>query len=154
MAAETMTAGELTNLRLGTLDGAVSDWEKMFAKLNTLATGEGGGASAQGLQTQTQAADWKGANATISREFVIKTAAESRDVAAQARSILGILRDSSAALKRHKSDLRALIDEVAKKNIYINDNGTAIVSVPSGAAAGKGDIPSRATKKSRWPSAG
>lgn len=67
MAAETMTAGELTNLRLGTLDGAVSDWEKMFAKLNTLATGEGGGASAQGLQTQTQAADWKGANATISR---------------------------------------------------------------------------------------
>ncbi|MEV8351199.1 hypothetical protein ACFVTT_02515 [Streptomyces niveus] len=141
MAAETMTAGELTNLRLGTLDTAVSDWEKMYPKLNTLATGSGGGASAKGLQTQAAAADWKGANATVTKEFVTKTAVEFQDVAAQAKSILGILRDASAAFKKHKADLRTVIDEVAKKNIYINDNGSAIASVPSGAAAGKGDIP-------------
>ncbi|MET4925574.1 hypothetical protein P3L51_25005 [Streptomyces sp. PSRA5] len=137
-----MTAGELTNLRLGTLDSAVSDWEKMHARLNTLATGEGGGgASAKGLETQTKAADWKGSNATVSKEFVTKTAVEFQDVAAQAKSVLGILRDASAALKQHKTDLRTVIDEVAKKNIYINDNGNAIASVPSGAAAGTGDIP-------------
>ncbi|MFJ8858284.1 hypothetical protein ACIRD8_07570 [Streptomyces sp. NPDC102451] len=38
-----MTAQELTNLRLGTLDTAVSDWETMHGKLDTLATGCGGG---------------------------------------------------------------------------------------------------------------
>ncbi|MEV0775577.1 hypothetical protein [Streptomyces sp. NPDC050428] len=137
-----MTAGELTNLRLGTLDAAVSDWEKMYAKLNTLATGTGGGgASAKGLETQANAADWKGDNATVTKAFVTKTAAEFLDVAAQAKSVLGILRDASAAFKKHKTDLRTVIDEVAKKNIYINDNGGAIASVPPSAVAGNKDIP-------------
>lgn len=136
-----MTAGELTNLRLGTLDSAVSDWEKMYAKLNTLATGEGGGgASAKGLETRANGADWKGDNASVTKAFVTKTAVEFQDVAAQAKSVLGILRDASADLKKHKTDLRIVIDEVAKKNIYINDNGGAIASVPPSAVSGRTDI--------------
>ncbi|MFF8915643.1 hypothetical protein ACF08M_20535 [Streptomyces sp. NPDC015032] len=135
-----MTAQELTDLRLGTLDTAVSDWEKMHTKLETLATGEGGGTSAKGLRTQADAADWRGANATISKEFVTKIAVEFQDVAAQAKSVLGILRDASAAFKKHKAALRTVIDDVAKTNIYINAKGGAVASVPSGAAAGDGDI--------------
>ncbi len=43
MATETMTAQELTDLRLGTLDTAVTDWETMSKRLKTLSTGEGAG---------------------------------------------------------------------------------------------------------------
>lgn len=127
-----MTAQELTDLRLGTLDTAVSDWEKMHGKLDTLATGVGGGVSAQRLRTQADAADWKGANATVSKEFVTKIAVEFQDVAGQAKSVLGILRDASAAFKKHKTDLRTVVDDVAKRNIYINAKGGAVASVPLG----------------------
>ncbi|MFI9490798.1 hypothetical protein ACIG8K_04410 [Streptomyces halstedii] len=140
MSAETMTADELIALRLGTLDTAVSDWETMHGRLDTLATGGGGGTSAKTLRSQANAADWKGVNATISKEFITKTAVEFQDVAAQAKSVLGILRDASAAFKKHKAALRTVIDDVATRNILINAKGGAVASVPSGAAAGDGDI--------------
>ncbi|MFJ3937736.1 hypothetical protein [Streptomyces parvus] len=141
MATETMTAQELTDLRLGTLDTAVTDWEAMSKRLKTLSTGEGGGVNAKRLQTEANAADWNGVNAAVTRSFVTKTAVEFQDVAGQATSVLGILRDASAALKKHKADLRTVIDDVAKRNIYINAKGGAVASLPSGAAAGNGDIP-------------
>ncbi|MEU4030016.1 hypothetical protein [Streptomyces anulatus] len=141
MATETLTAQELTDLRLGTLDTAVTDWETLSRRLKALSTGDGGGVNAKRLQTEANAADWNGLNATVTKDFVSKTAAEFQDVAGQATSVLGILRDASAAFKKHKSDLRTVIDDVAKQNIYINASGSAIASVPSGAAAGKGDIP-------------
>ncbi|MFG2765868.1 hypothetical protein [Streptomyces rubiginosohelvolus] len=141
MATETMTAQELTDLRLGTLDTAVTDWETMSKRLKTLSTGEGGGVNAKRLQTEANAADWDGVNATVTKSFVTKTAVEFQDVAGQATSVLGILRDASAAFKKHKADLRTVIDDVAKRNIYINAKGGAVASVPSGAAAGNGDIP-------------
>lgn len=40
-----LTAGQLTNLRLGTLKTAVTDWEHMVRKLRDLATGDGGNAA-------------------------------------------------------------------------------------------------------------
>ncbi|WP_406146530.1 hypothetical protein [Streptomyces sp. NBC_01012] len=135
-----MTAQELTDPRLGTLDTAVSDWSTMHTKLSTLATGGGGGTSAKALETQANAADWKGENATVSKQFVTKIAAEFQDVAGQAKSVHGILRDASADFKKHKEALQTVIDDVAKRNILINGSGSAIVSVPSGAAAGDGDI--------------
>ncbi|MFJ6442972.1 DUF6571 family protein [Streptomyces sp. NPDC091649] len=140
MATETMTAQELTDLRLGTLDTAVADWETMAKRLKTLSTGDGGGVNAKRLETEAKAADWQGLNATVTKEFVTKTAIEFQDVAGQATSVLGILRDAGAAFKKHKADLRTVIDDVAKQNIYINAKGGAVASVPSGAAAGTGDI--------------
>ncbi|MEU0101548.1 hypothetical protein [Streptomyces sp. NPDC006267] len=140
MATETMTAQELTDLRLGTLDTAVADWETMAKRLKTLSTGDGGGVNAKRLETEAKAADWQGLNATVTKEFVTKTAVEFQDVAGQATSVLGILRDAGAAFKKHKADLRTVIDDVAKQNIYINAKGGAVASVPSGAAAGTGDI--------------
>ncbi|MEC4019183.1 hypothetical protein [Streptomyces sp. H27-D2] len=140
MAEAMMTMQELNDLRLGTLDTAVSDWGIMSGRLDTLSTGGHGDVSAKKLETKTNAADWKGVNATVSREFVTKTAVEFQDVAAEAKSVLGILREASAAFKKHKADLRTVVDDVAKTNIYINDKGGAVASVPSGAAAGDADI--------------
>ncbi|MFB8125303.1 hypothetical protein ACFVG1_21660 [Streptomyces bacillaris] len=140
MAGTTMTYEELTNLRLGTLDAAVTDWETMSKRLETLATGQGGGVNAKRLEREAKAADWKGVNATVTKSFVTKTAAEFQDVAAQTKSVLGILRDASAEFKRHKATLRTIIDDVGKQSIYINDRGKAVAAVPSGAAAGDAQI--------------
>ncbi|MFD7403167.1 hypothetical protein ACFV7R_10940 [Streptomyces sp. NPDC059866] len=140
MAADTLTAQELTDLRLGTLNTAVSDWKTMVGRLERLATGSDGELSAADLEKKANAADWKGVNATVSREFVTKTAAQFADAAAAAKSVLAVLRDAHSAFKQHKEDLRTAIDELAKNNIYVNGNGKVAASVPSGAAAGGADI--------------
>ncbi|MEU0073190.1 hypothetical protein ABZ027_27105 [Streptomyces sp. NPDC006332] len=140
MATETLTAQELTDLRLGTLNTAVSDWKTMADRLELLATGGNGEASATDLEKKANAANWKGANATVSREFVTKTAAQFADAADEAKSVLAVLRDAHTALKKHKESLRTAIDELAKSNIYVNGNGKVAASVPSGQAAGDADI--------------
>lgn len=140
MATDTLTAQELTDLRLGTLNTAVSDWKTMVSRLELLATGGNGEVSAADLETKANAANWKGVNATVSREFVTKTAAQFADAADEAKSVLAILRDAHSALKKHKESLRTATDELAKSNIYVNGNGKVAASVPSGQAAGDADI--------------
>ncbi|PAZ17487.1 hypothetical protein CLM62_01780 [Streptomyces sp. SA15] len=140
MATDTLTAQELTDLRLGTLNTAVSDWKTMVGRLERLATGGDGEVSATDLEKRANAANWKGVNATVSREFVTKTAAQFADAAAEAKSVLAVLRDAHSAFTKHKQDLRAATDELAKSNIYVNGNGKVAASVPSGAAAGNADI--------------
>ncbi|MET7855240.1 hypothetical protein ABZT48_45550 [Streptomyces avermitilis] len=134
-----LTATQLTNLRLGTLKTAVTDWEHMVRRLRVLATGEGegaGGINAAQLKSRAEAANWKGVNATVGKSFVTKTASEFDDVVTEAESVLAILRDAHTAFTKHKADLNAAIDDVAKSNIYIDGKGQAHASVPSGGAAG------------------
>ncbi|MFI6929933.1 DUF6571 family protein [Streptomyces sp. NPDC050287] len=140
MATETLTAQELTDLRLATLNTAVSDWKTMVGRLERLATGGNGEVSAADLEEKANAANWKGVNATVSREFVTKTAAQFADAAAEAKSVLAVLRDAHSSFTKHKEDLRTAIDELAKSNIYVNGNGKVAASVPSGQAAGNADI--------------
>ncbi|MGW6155425.1 hypothetical protein ACWFRM_20125 [Streptomyces sp. NPDC055144] len=139
MAEKTMTAQELSNLRLGTLDTAVSDWETMSKRLDTLSTGGHGEVSAKDLETKANEADWKGVNATVSREFVTKTAVEFQDVAGEAASVLGILKDAGAAFKQHKTDLRTAESDLAKRNLHVDAKGGVVRQEASG-AAGVGGI--------------
>ena len=141
MATDTLTAQELTDLRLGTLSTAVSDWKTMVGRLEQLATGGNGEVSATDLEKKANAANWKGVNATVSRQFVTKTAAQFSDAADEARSVLAILRDAHSAFTKHKEALRTATDDLAKSNIYVNGNGKVVASVPSGQAAGDADIP-------------
>ncbi|WP_330457557.1 hypothetical protein OIB37_11945 [Streptomyces sp. NBC_00820] len=136
MAADTLTVQELTDLRLGTLKTAVDDWKTMAGKLEMLATGGAGDVSASDLEKKAHAADWKGLNATVSREFVTKTAKQFADAAAEAKSILGLLSDAHADFTRHKRALSTAIDELAKQSIFVNGNGNVSSAVPPGAAAG------------------
>ncbi|MCX5082028.1 hypothetical protein [Streptomyces sp. NBC_00401] len=139
MAEKMMTAQELSSLRLGTLDTAVSDWETMSKRLDTISTGGHGDVSAKDLETKANAADWKGVNATVSREFVTKTAVEFQDVAGEAASVLGILKGASAAFKKHKTDLRTAESDLAKRNLHVDAKGGVVRQEASG-AAGVGGI--------------
>lgn len=136
MATDTMTVDELRDLRLGTLNSAVSDWRTMAGKLELLATGGDGEVSATDLEKKANAADWNGVNATVSRGFVTKTAAQFSDAAAEAKSVLAILSGAHTAFTQHKLDLQTAVDELAKSNIHVNGKGGVVASVPPPAVAG------------------
>jgi hypothetical protein len=134
-----VTFRELNDLRLGKLKAAVTDWEQMAAKLARLASGEGD-VSAAGLEKKAQSADWKGNNATVTKEFVTTTAGEFDDAVTAARSIHTILSGAHTKFAKHKADLRTAVDNAAKKNIYVSSEGTVSSSVPPPHVAGDADI--------------
>ncbi|MFI7322938.1 DUF6571 family protein [Streptomyces venezuelae] len=100
------------------LDEAVSDWSKMVDKLDDLK-----GAAEKGLTGAAKKANWAGYNATVSREFIAKTAGEFDDAHTQAQSISGILRDTLGELRKHQEELVGLIADGAEKNLTVTSTG-------------------------------
>ncbi|MBK3529972.1 DUF6571 family protein [Streptomyces rubiginosohelvolus] len=135
-----VTFQELNDLRLGKLQSAVADWQAMIDKLVKVADGGDSEISAADLAAKAKAADWKGQNATVTKEFVTVTAREFDDVVTVARSVHTILSGAHGKLTKHKSDLAEAVSRAAKKNIYVNDKGVVNAAVPSPQAAGSAKI--------------
>ncbi|MFJ8847184.1 hypothetical protein ACIRFF_30295 [Streptomyces cyaneofuscatus] len=135
-----VTFQELNDLRLGKLQAAVTDWQAMIDKLVKVADGGGGAVSAADMDRKAKAADWKGQNATVTKDFVTVTAREFDDVVTVARSVHTILSGAHSKLTKHKSDLADALSRAAKKNIYVNDKGMVNAAVPSPQAAGNAKI--------------
>ena len=137
---------ELNDLRLGKLDDTISQWTTMLGKLERLADGGGEGVSAAALEKKAHAADWTGKNATVTKEFVTKSAREFDDVVSEARSVRNLLRGTHAAFKKHKERQRTIVEQAAKKNIYVHENGAVSVTTPSPQAEGGADVPKPSQK--------
>ncbi|MBO8193231.1 hypothetical protein ITI46_16370 [Streptomyces oryzae] len=144
---EKMTVAQLRDLRLGKLDTAITDWKETVDRLRDLHDGSGKGGASKGgattavhFQSAVATADWAGQNAGRTGEFVIKTARQFGELVAEAEDVLGLLKSAHKAFTDHKSDLEKIVDEVAKDNIYINDKGLGVASVPPPAVAGDADI--------------
>lgn len=135
-----VTFQELNDLRLGKLQAAVTDWQAMVDKLVKVADGGDGEVSAADLGSKAKAADWKGQNATVTKDFVTVTAREFDDVVTVARSVHTVLSGAHSKLTKHKSDLADAVSRAAKKNIYVNDKGMVNAAVPSPQAAGSAKI--------------
>ncbi|NDZ67542.1 DUF6571 family protein [Streptomyces cyaneofuscatus] len=135
-----VTFQELNDLRLGKLQAAVTDWQAMIDKLVKVADGGGGAVSAADMDRKAKAADWKGQNATVTKDFVTVSAREFGDVVTVARSVHTILSGAHSKLTKHKSDLADAVSRAAKKNIYVNDKGMVNAAVPSPQAAGNAKI--------------
>ncbi|MBQ0983672.1 hypothetical protein KBZ10_03865 [Streptomyces sp. F63] len=121
-----MTPQQLSDLHLGTLGTAASEWKVMVGKLEKLAGGGDGGISAADLKRKAESADWKGDNATVTRKFVAVTARQFDDILTEARSVQRILRDAHTELKRHKADMAEAIARWGKQDIYIDGKGRAL----------------------------
>ncbi|MFJ6495109.1 hypothetical protein [Streptomyces virginiae] len=96
------------------LSTAVADWTAMATKLWELesdARGDLGGKAAK--------ADWAGVNATVTREFIGKTAKEFADAATEATSIGNILRDTHGELVDYKARLNEAIRRGLEKNLTV-----------------------------------
>ncbi|MEU9581586.1 DUF6571 family protein [Streptomyces chilikensis] len=128
----TLTVGELRDLRLGNLKKAVDDWRVMAGKLDKLAVGGSGDVSARDLERKAKAADWEGVNATVSREFVTKTAKQFEDAAAEAKDVLGILSDLASQMAKHKESLETAVSELKARNILVLGDGTIVDNGPKG----------------------
>ncbi|MEU1896104.1 DUF6571 family protein [Streptomyces pristinaespiralis] len=95
------TFEQLLNAKLGPLDTAVTEWTEMITKLTQLQT------DAKAMKTKSDKATWKGENASVTKEFVTKTAKEFNDAVTEAESVRDLLKDAHALLKTAQSDLKA-----------------------------------------------
>ncbi|KKD02846.1 hypothetical protein [Streptomyces sp. WM6386] len=122
------------------LGEAITDWEQMAKRLGELKE-----EAERNLKTKADKADWAGVNATVSREFVNKTAGEFADAHAQAHSIAKILMDTRDELNSYRTQLTDAIDRGLKKNLTAMDTGKGTFTVtmnihPDRAAKGT-DVP-------------
>jgi hypothetical protein len=108
----------LHSAKFALLDDLVTDWSSMLTKLKTLETD-----AKDGLQGKANKANWTGYNATVSREFVGKTAGEFGDAHTQATSIHNILRDTRDELKTQQRLLKEAIERGRGKNLTVTSNG-------------------------------
>ncbi|MBC9711772.1 hypothetical protein H9Y04_04210 [Streptomyces sp. TRM66268-LWL] len=109
-----MNLDDLRNANFKLLDDAVTDWSKMVSNLGELEK-----SATKGLLNAAQKADWQGLNATVSRQFVGKTAGEFGDAHKQAESIRNILRDTRDELKDYKRQLTEAIDRAWEQKVTV-----------------------------------
>ncbi|MFB7135858.1 DUF6571 family protein [Streptomyces sp. NPDC056237] len=76
----------------------------MIKKLTDLQT------DAKAMKTKADKSTWKGENATVTQEFVTKTAKEFSDAVTEAESVRDLLKDAHALLKSAHDDLKDAYD--------------------------------------------
>ncbi|MFI1510500.1 hypothetical protein [Streptomyces sp. NPDC020597] len=109
---------------LSKLGEAVTDWQQMTKKLAELQKD-----AESNLKAKADTARWAGVNATVSREFITKTAAEFADAHTQADSIAKILSDTHGELVSFRTQLTAAIARGAQQNLSVIDTGEGTFTV-------------------------
>ncbi|MDQ0958785.1 hypothetical protein QFZ66_002663 [Streptomyces sp. B4I13] len=109
---------------LSKLGEAVTDWQQMTKKLADLQKD-----AETNLKAKADAARWAGVNATVSREFITKTAAEFADAHTQADSIAKILSDTHGELISFRTQLTAAITRGAQQHLSVIDTGEGTFTV-------------------------
>ncbi|WP_416977141.1 hypothetical protein [Streptomyces sp. T028] len=118
---------DLDALRYGNfskLGEAVTDWEQMTKKLADLQKD-----AENNLKAKADKAKWAGVNATVSREFISKTAAEFADAHTQADSITKILSDTRGELIGYRTRLNDAIGRASKQHLTVVDTGCGTFTV-------------------------
>ncbi|MET7622345.1 hypothetical protein [Streptomyces sp. NPDC005408] len=100
------------------LDDRVTDWTSMLTKLKELEKD-----AREGLRGRALKANWAGYNATVSREFIGKTAGEFADAQTQATSIRDITSDTRDELKTQQRLLREAIERGRGKHLTVTAKG-------------------------------
>ena len=105
-----MTLGfdDVLHAPLSKMQESVTDWGQMVTKLETLAEDAG-----KGMRAKSDAADWQGVNAAVTKPFIAKTAKEFDDAAKSAKGVKTILDQGYAAFEKAKNDMKKIVDEEA-----------------------------------------
>ncbi|MEU8958348.1 hypothetical protein AB0C93_29085 [Streptomyces sp. NPDC048518] len=118
------------------LDDAVDDWSKMVKKLDDLKRD-----AEKGLSGAAKKANWAGYNATVSREFIAKTAEEFADAHTQARTVRNILKDTLGELRKHQEGLKGAIAAGVKKDLTVVASGGGFtVKAKDGSKTSQGEV--------------
>ncbi|MGX1132847.1 hypothetical protein RKD49_005037 [Streptomyces glaucescens] len=114
-----LTYMDLVEVDLDKLGTAVSDWGKSVDSLKAAAEN-----ARTGMQAKSDKARWAGVNATVTREFVGKTAKEISDLHTEAGSIHKVLVDGHTELVSLQKKIRAAVEQDAPKlGVRIEDIG-------------------------------
>ncbi|GGR20437.1 hypothetical protein [Streptomyces roseolus] len=109
MDLETLRQGSF-----GQLSQAIAAWKGVADKLKALETD-----ARDDLKAKADKANWAGANATVSRSFITKTAGEFSDAHTQAQSIHDILKDTHDELVSYKQQLEQALERGRQKNLTV-----------------------------------
>ncbi|QKW29730.1 hypothetical protein HUT11_29135 [Streptomyces seoulensis] len=110
---------DLLDVDLGKLGTAVSDWKKTVDGLKKLAD-----SARTGLAAKSDAARWAGVNATVTREFITKTAKEISDLHAEANSVRQVLDDGHTELLALQKQIRTAVrDDAGDLGVRVDDLG-------------------------------
>ncbi|MGW5102402.1 hypothetical protein [Streptomyces sp. NPDC004100] len=114
-----LTFTDLAEVDLGRLASAVADWKSTADGLKKAAD-----SAWTGMRAKSDAARWAGVNATVTREFVGKTAKEVADLHAEAHSVHQVLDDGHRELAELQKQLRTAVDvEAARLGVRVEDIG-------------------------------
>ncbi|KUM68873.1 hypothetical protein [Streptomyces curacoi] len=119
----TFTYLDLSEVDLGKLSTAVSDWKDTVSGLKSLAEN-----ARKGMQAKSDQARWAGVNATVTRGFVTKTTKEIADLHTEASSIHQVLADAHTELISLQKQIRTAVEtDAANLGISVQDIGEAKV---------------------------
>jgi predicted RNA-binding protein with EMAP domain len=139
---------DLDALRYGNfsqLGEAITDWEQMVKKLAGLKKD-----AEDNLKAKADKADWKGANASVSRQFIAKTVAEFTDAHTQADSIARILRDTRGELVSCRAQLNDVISRASKQHLSVSDTGQGSFTVTANTTSQRTPAATPAPRTRRW----
>jgi hypothetical protein len=123
MTMGTLTYTDLVEVDLGKLSTAVTDWKSVVDGLKKLMSD-----ARSGLLKKSEGARWAGLNATVTHEFVKKTAKEFEDLYKEASSIYAILDDAHSQLTAHQSKVKWLVASAQDDGFRVSDNFDGTVS--------------------------
>ncbi|MEU5640543.1 hypothetical protein [Streptomyces milbemycinicus] len=122
MTMGTLTYTDLVGVDLGKLNTAVTDWKSVVDGLKKLMSD-----ARSGMLKKSDGARWDGLNATVTREFVGKTAKEFEDLYKEANSIWVILDDAHSQLTAIQSKVKSLVASAQDDGFSISDNSDGTV---------------------------
>ena len=114
-----LTFTDLVEVDLDKLGTAVADWKKTVDRLKTSAEN-----ARKGMQAKSDSAQWAGVNATVTRDFIAKTAKEVSDLHAEANSIYQVLADGHPELVSLQKQVKdAAGKDASALGVRVNDIG-------------------------------
>ncbi|MFD7408348.1 hypothetical protein ACFV7R_38140 [Streptomyces sp. NPDC059866] len=114
-----LTLTDLVEVDLGKLATSVADWKKTVDGLKTSAEN-----ARKGMQAKSDTAQWAGVNATVTREFIAKTAKEISDLHTEANSIYQVLDDGHTELVALQKQVKQAVEgDAANLGVRVEDLG-------------------------------
>jgi hypothetical protein len=127
---------ELRDAKFDSLADSVKDWGELVRKLESLEK-----EAREGLKGLAEKADWTGVNASVSKEFIGKTAKEFADARKEAGSIHNILKDTHDELVSYRKQLHDALSDADKQHLWVSCSGDQII-VTAQSAGPNGPDPS------------
>lgn len=104
--------------KFGLLDQAITDWSTLVSSLVELERD-----AREGLRGKANKANWAGENATVTKEFIGKTAHEFSDAHKQATSLRNIIKDTRDELKGLHTQLNEVLDRAHARDVKVTVTG-------------------------------